>query len=123
MEFLGGSLCTLFAYFVASISPHSARTQGSTPGSITALHYDTSANIYVQLSGRKHFLLVGSCDLGKLDFFPGIHPHDRQSRLSIPSLLQLHNEEPLELYSVTLEPGDVLFIVSAMFDMHTIAHL
>ena len=33
----------------------------ASPGAVTPLHYDTAANVYVQLRGRKHFLLAEPC--------------------------------------------------------------
>jgi hypothetical protein len=43
-------------------------------------HYDAAHNLYVQVHGRKTFLLSPPSDYDVLHVYPNLHPHSRQSQ-------------------------------------------
>ena len=51
------------------------------PGGATPLHYDGVHNAYVQVAGRKHFVLFLPEAWPHLHLFPKIHPSSRQSQV------------------------------------------
>jgi hypothetical protein len=69
------------------------------------VHYDTYYNFYVQLVGRKRFVLLPPEEWVHLRLFPGMHPSGRQSQFDISE--RLGSARALE---VVLEPGQVLFL-------------
>jgi len=80
----------------------------------TPVHYDLPHNFYVQLYGRKRFLLFPPDQWKYLYLFPRIHPSTRMSQVDwldpeniamFPLLTSLGPP-----YEVLLEPGDILYI-------------
>uniref|UniRef100_A0A7S2SVF9 JmjC domain-containing protein n=1 Tax=Rhizochromulina marina TaxID=1034831 RepID=A0A7S2SVF9_9STRA len=81
----------------------------------SATHYDLQDNFYVQVSGRKLFLVASPALRETFGLFPHSHPRHRQTvelMLGKPA-----NDSETPVYSVLLEPGDVLFIPG--FFLHT----
>ena len=90
------------------------------------LHYDEMSNTYVQLSGRKRFLMLAPPDMLACHIFPYDHPSDRQCQFDLPSdvssgggtaadggttadFAQYPEARGIKnVYEVTLSPGDVL---------------
>ena len=80
-------------------------------GTVTPLHYDQPHNLYVQLTGRKKFVLF---------------PRSQRQRLYLPSKLRLNHFSPVDLEAPDLKrfpkferarrvegelgPGEVLFL-------------
>jgi hypothetical protein len=69
------------------------------------VHYDTYYNFYVQLVGRKRFVLLPPEEWVHLRLFPAMHPSGRQSQFDVSQ--RLGSARALE---VVLEPGQVLFL-------------
>eukprot|EP00050_Salpingoeca_kvevrii_P012430 m.22511 g.22511 ORF g.22511 m.22511 type:complete len:441 (-) comp4010_c0_seq2:32-1354(-) len=99
---------------------HELHLWAGTAGASAALHYDTSHNTFVQLSGTKTFYLLPPAAHFDARPFPVGHRHDRQSQLSWTP------EDCFSLWSrgvgwasgshlcsgfiATLAPGDVLVL-------------
>eukprot|EP01080_Neovahlkampfia_damariscottae_P012283 gene12283-5866_t len=79
---------------------------------ITHAHYDPTANFYVQLYGKKKFILFPPEQYKNLYLHPFAHPKDRQSEVDFEN----PNKELFPLFGgargieVTIEKGDVLYI-------------
>jgi len=88
-------------------------------GVIADTHYDTSDNFYVQLQGRKTFVVLPPSAESSLGLYPFLHPEYRRARNPIrdsESLnLKLDLLASLGAEFVTLEPGDILFIPAYFF--------
>eukprot|EP00941_MAST-03F_sp_MAST-3F-sp1_P001168 g1168.t1 len=94
-----------------------------TPGVTTPAHYDVTNNFYVQVSGRKRFVLFPPADSNVLYLHPRIHPAGRQSQVDIDKWMNIEmnmddneeriffpkfeNSHPVE---VVLSKGDILYI-------------
>jgi Cupin-like domain len=82
-------------------------------GSGTQAHYDTPANMFVQVHGRKRFRLWAPADVGALHVYPDAHPLARKSQVDLEHVdfdrfpLVRELSEPHE---VILDEGDVLYI-------------
>ena len=50
----------------------------SDAGVTATMHYDTYHNVFVQLAGRKHFVLFPSHLHAALSLFPSLHPGKRR---------------------------------------------
>jgi len=89
----------------------------------TPLHYDVTHNFYVQVKGRKRFVLFPPSDWRKLYLYPRIHPSTRMSQVasSFPNvdLEKFPKFKDASPYEVVLEAGDVLFIPAYWFHMPT----
>ena len=74
---------------------------------VTHAHYDTSHNVFVQVVGRKHFVLWPPSSLtSTLTLYPSRHSLHRQSSLRAPA-----EEAAAEVaLRVTLGPGDALYV-------------
>ena len=90
----------------------------SVPGAVTRLHYDHYDNLYVQLRGRKRFVLLAPLQAKGLYPFPMHHPLDQRSRVHVDAI-PTDGATRQGLYprldatvgfEVDLGPGDVLFI-------------
>lgn len=99
-------------------------------GVVTNTHFDAYENVYLQIKGRKQFLLSPPTDYYKMAVYPRMHPSDRQSRIewvdsNDPPLHQLQYEFPeflnITIWEATLEPGDVLYLPPFWF--HRVAPL
>ena len=53
----------------------------STPNATARMHFDASANLFVQVRGRKRFVLVDPIHWDALRLHPQLHPANRQSRV------------------------------------------
>ena len=82
-------------------------------GARTTMHYDQYDNIFLQLAGRKTFLLFDPLQSGRLGMYPIHHPLDRSCRVGLDAPL------PAAGFAraggaggcrVTLEAGDVLVL-------------
>ena len=87
-------------------------------GASTPLHYDTSHNVYAQLSGNKTAVLLPPSAAALARLYPSLHPGYRQAQLQ-PELQQRHGTEisrspaaklGAKALVVTLQPGDVLVL-------------
>ena len=58
----------------------------SCPGAVSRLHYDHYDNIYVQLRGRKRFVLLEPTQAAGLYPFPMHHPLDQRARVHLDAL-------------------------------------
>jgi hypothetical protein len=90
------------------------------PGVKSQLHYDLSHNAFVQLSGRKYFLLFPPESERLLYLYPRTHPHYRQSQVNTSATPEdISRFSPLFAYGrgmeVVLVPGDLLYIPPGWF--------
>jgi len=89
----------------------------------TPLHYDVTHNFYVQIRGRKRFVLFPPKDWRKLYLFPRVHPSSRSSQIAaqMPDVdtKSFPDFEGAQPYEVVLEAGDVLFIPAYWFHQPT----
>lgn len=81
-------------------------------GTETKLHYDFSHNLFVQLHGRKQFLLFGPNDSTRLYRYPLKHWYAHFSQIDThkPDFGKFPRFEDATPIYCTLEPGDVLFL-------------
>jgi oxalate decarboxylase/phosphoglucose isomerase-like protein (cupin superfamily) len=79
---------------------------------ITHAHYDASPNFYVQLYGKKKFILFAPEQYKNLYLHPFAHPKDRQSEVNFenPNYKLFPNYRKAKAIEVTLEKGDVLYL-------------
>ena len=77
----------------------------------TKLHMDVFDNFYVQLAGKKQFLLADSAKAGAARLYPISHANARQSQLNLTSRAAHSLAKRLKgkVLEATLEAGDVLF--------------
>jgi hypothetical protein len=98
------------------------------PGISSPLHYDAAHNAYLQVSGRKRFLLFPHNVSDALYSYPRLHPSTRQSMINVrnvlsgkregnsdyaaafPQFFKRVNNATLAPMEVLLSPGDVLYI-------------
>ena len=105
-------------------------------GQATPAHYDVSGNMYVQVHGRKRFVLFPPSAARYLYLFPKIHPADRSTQIDFDASIDSIQEtffdfEPDEWSDdgcdgdapvlVDLRPGEVLYIPPYWF--HYVAPL
>ena len=89
-------------------------------GQATPAHYDVSGNMYVQVHGKKRFVLFPPTATRYLYLFPKIHPADRSTQVDFDASLEEIQEsffdfDPEEwvedgVVTVDLVPGEVLYI-------------
>ena len=96
----------------------------------TSLHADTYNNFYVQLWGRKRFLLLPPGDFSHAHEYPFVHPHFAQSQLwnitghssdeggRPPGGIPLH-QKPAEFIEAVLSPGEMLHIPPMWYHIAT----
>lgn len=89
----------------------------SHPGVISQTHYDTQNNIFLQIFGKKKFVLFSPDDSVKLYQYPLIHLSYRQSQIIFNqemSSAEYLNKYPtlqnITAYEVNVGPKDMLFI-------------
>lgn len=89
------------------------------PHVIAHCHYDGYHNFYTQLYGRKKFTLLRPTQWPGLYPYPFLHPSHAQAQvnLSRPSDAKEFplSGSQLEVYEITLEPGDVLYMPPLWF--------
>lgn len=84
------------------------------PNTISPLHRDLAHNLFVQLTGRKRFLLYHRADTPWLyshSFFSGIPNFSRFNPFA-PDWKSFPHARDVEPIDITLEEGDVLFLPS-----------
>ena len=87
-------------------------------GLISLLHYDSSHNFFLQLYGRKTFVLLPPSEAPKVQLFPWAHPGDAHTQLPLedhPAMEALLSSGWGDLHTLNasvahLRPGDVLYI-------------
>eukprot|EP01112_Ceratiomyxa_fruticulosa_P011645 TRINITY_DN3178_c0_g1_i1.p1 TRINITY_DN3178_c0_g1~~TRINITY_DN3178_c0_g1_i1.p1 ORF type:complete len:217 (+),score=50.42 TRINITY_DN3178_c0_g1_i1:681-1331(+) len=92
-------------------------------GGVTAhAHYDSFHNFFVQLYGKKKFLLSPPSQWESLQLYPRLHPFYRQSQLNFSSNSNswLNDHPRPQAYEVILSPGDLLYLPPYYFH-HVIA--
>lgn len=96
-------------------------------GAVTPCHYDNYRNFYVQMRGRKHFLIMPPASHSRLYPHPALHPAHRSARVRVRPGEPLSAEEA-EMYpayrnlsatEVNLAPGEVLFLPAMWFHQVT----
>ncbi|CAB4015110.1 Hypoxia-inducible factor 1-alpha inhibitor [Paramuricea clavata] len=82
------------------------------PNVVTPLHYDIMQNVFIQLQGKKRFILFGPDQSTNLYPHPVGHPHDRQSQVDLdkPDYERFPKFRNVEALEAILEPGDVLYV-------------
>ena len=58
----------------------------SCPGAVTSLHYDHYDNLYLQVRGRKRFVLFAPLEARGVCPFPVHHPLDQRARVDLDEL-------------------------------------
>jgi hypothetical protein len=96
-------------------------------GTFTNAHYDSVHNFFIQVFGKKKFLLFPPNAIEDLYVFPKGHPNARQSRINFnepeatllksrfPNFLGNENSGLLQGYEVTLNPGEMLYVPPGWF--------
>jgi hypothetical protein len=96
-------------------------------GTFTNAHYDSVHNFFIQVYGKKKFLLFPPNAIEDLYVFPKGHPSARQSRINFESsnAEELREKYPnflgdgssglLQGYEVTLNPGEMLYVPPGWF--------
>ena len=106
----------------------------SSVGAITRLHFDHYDNLYLQLRGRKRFVILAPLEARGLYAFPLHHPLDQRARVHIDAVEQAAahaagDHDPAHVasqaaayqaayprlgdvrgFEIILEPGDMLYI-------------
>ncbi|XP_028404234.1 hypoxia-inducible factor 1-alpha inhibitor-like [Dendronephthya gigantea] len=82
------------------------------PDVVTPLHYDIMENVFIQLQGRKRFILFSPDQYTNLYPHPIGHPHDRQSQVDLdtPDYERFPKFRNVQSIEAILEPGDVLYV-------------
>ena len=104
------------------LSPNPSRSSVNVwigqPNVIAHTHYDGYHNFYAQLYGTKKFTLLRPTQWPGLYPYPFLHPSHAQAQVNL-SRLEDAKEFPLssqlEVYEVTLEPGDLLYMPPLWF--------
>jgi len=97
----------------------------STPGVRTHTHFDSDPNFFVQLIGRKRFVLWPPSQTEHLCLFPRLHPLWHKSRVDFEA--PNFSTPPCETYNQSralvaqVQPGDVLYLPP--FWWHTVETL
>lgn len=84
----------------------------STYGSTTHAHFDQDYNLFIQVVGRKRFILFPPCETPYLAAYPRLHPlwHKSQVDFCNPNLSAFPEFALAKGQVVDLEPGDLLYI-------------
>jgi len=80
-------------------------------------HYDSAPNLFVQIKGRKKFILFPPTDWLNLYMFPHIHPALRQTQLNPenPDYVQFPNFQKTHPIQVIINPGELLYLPAFWF--------
>jgi len=83
----------------------------------TQAHFDVYHNFYVQVYGKKQFILFPPSQHRNLYINPFLHPGALQSQVNFehPNLTEFPNFEQVSGIQTTLFPGDVLYIPPMWF--------
>mmetsp|Transcript_49212 Transcript_49212/g.96502 ORF Transcript_49212/g.96502 Transcript_49212/m.96502 type:complete len:534 (+) Transcript_49212:3-1604(+) len=81
-------------------------------GVVTHLHYDSYENFFVQLSGRKKFLIFPPSQTHNVYSYPFLHPSNAQSQINLdqPDLDAFPHHANAACWEADLGPGDMLYI-------------
>ncbi|CAK8997809.1 Hypoxia-inducible factor 1-alpha inhibitor (Hypoxia-inducible factor asparagine hydroxylase) [Durusdinium trenchii] len=81
-------------------------------GNLTPCHYDKAENLHIQISGRKHFLLIPPEETFAVYPYPIHHPLDSFSMVDFdrPDLQRFDRFARLQCFEATLEPGGLLYL-------------
>ena len=97
----------------------------ATAGAYTQAHYDVADNVFVQLSGRKEFLLWPPSQARALHLYPDAHPRARKAQLDCIDAPDLRRfplaSRLLPPARFVLSPGDALAIPAFWFH-HVVSH-
>eukprot|EP01121_Diplochlamys_sp_Union-15-3_P013126 TRINITY_DN4038_c0_g1_i2.p1 TRINITY_DN4038_c0_g1~~TRINITY_DN4038_c0_g1_i2.p1 ORF type:complete len:345 (+),score=48.58 TRINITY_DN4038_c0_g1_i2:54-1088(+) len=76
------------------------------------LHYDMDHNFFVQISGRKRFILFPPQEFRNLHLYPRVHPLTRKSQVNFdhPNFTATPNYKNAKGLQVVLDPGEVLYL-------------
>lgn len=95
-------------------SPYDSSTQifMGHSGVIAQTHHDRSHNFFVQIYGRKRFLLFPPSEWEGLYLYPYLHPHYQQSQVEWenPDFDKFPKFSNVTVYEAFLNPGDLLYI-------------
>jgi hypothetical protein len=103
-------------FFAPWAPPHQINAWITAPSVTTPLHYDLMDNFYVQVAGRKRFVLLPPEEHFAVHIHPAVHPSWRQSYLDLDNdtfmaqHAELRDRLRAQALEVVLEPGQVLFI-------------
>ena len=78
-------------------------------GVVSPCHYDGYHNIYVQIFGKKRFVLAMPNASHTLQPFPFLHPSHAQCQ-NLLALVENNATNKVGVYEANLNPGDVLYI-------------
>lgn len=86
-------------------------------GTLSPAHYDQHDNLYLQLRGAKHFLLLDPWAAEGLRPFPVHHPYDQYAQVDLEAVDEASFPEASAALAgrgvaATVGPGDVLYIPS-----------
>jgi ribosomal protein L16 Arg81 hydroxylase len=83
----------------------------------TPLHYDYYSNLYLQIVGRKRFVILPPSHHVGVDLYPSLHPAHRSSQIAnFTAALTVNATSAAEpAYEVVLEPGDILYLPALWF--------
>lgn len=82
LDALGENVADTVAQLVPLQASDAARRAWASSKAVRAnLHYDTYHNVYLQLRGRKRFLLLPPNVLARVHLHPSLHPSYRQSQV------------------------------------------
>lgn len=90
-------------------------------GTSTPTHYDKSVNFYVQLHGKKRFILSEPASHQHLHLYPSLHPQRLQTQLNLAKPInstKFPHFSSIPAVEGLLEAGDVLYIPPYWF--HTV---
>lgn len=84
-------------------------------GAVTPTHYDNYHNMYVQVQGRKTFILFPPSAFDLFKLYPSLHPAHRSAQV----LLQQASGTSADVvaFQCTLEPGEILFLPALWFHL------
>jgi len=86
-------------------------------GVIAHTHLDSYDNFFVQLHGKKRFLLFNPAQATNLHPYPFLHPSHAQAQVDIqlPDLSFWPEMKDIQCIEANLEPGDVLYLPPLWF--------
>ena len=97
----------------------------ASPGAVTPLHYDSGANVVLQVTGYKTWILLPPSWLPRLQLYPKLHIRHRQSQLPLTDIelatiaeveegsaevCQANASASWRPLRVDMRPGDLLYI-------------
>jgi len=82
------------------------------PGIGPALHYDMDHNFFIQVVGRKRFILIPPWQSAQVYPYPSLHPYDRKAQVDWerPNASLHPSFASITPLVANLEPGDLLYV-------------